>query len=69
VLCPVPCVQGYGPQAVTMLLEAGADPFHANMQGQSAIAMTANQVGHSSTLAMLCYAQGHCICATYVMLS
>jgi hypothetical protein len=48
-LCCVPCMQGYGPEAVTMLLEAGADPFRCNVQGLSAIAMTANQVCNRST--------------------
>lgn len=52
------CYQGYGPEAVKLLLAAGADPCTNNKQGLSALAMTANQVGHTQ----------HMNHTTYVML-
>lgn len=39
------CYQGYGPEAVKLLLDAGADPLQHNKQGLTALGMTANQVG------------------------
>lgn len=38
------CYQGYGPEAVKLLVAAGADPFRPNKQRLTPIAMTANQV-------------------------
>lgn len=38
------CYQGYGPEAVKLLLGAGADPMMSNKHGLTALGMTANQV-------------------------
>jgi hypothetical protein len=52
-VCPPPArvfLQGYGPEVVKLMLAAGADPLLPNVEGLTALTMTANQVGRGHVI-------------------
>lgn len=64
------CYQGYGPEAVKLLVAAGADPMMHNKTGLSALGMTANQVIVSLHFVLVAAAFGlncqtGCICRSW----
>ena len=48
------CYQGYGPEAVKLLLAAGADPLYPNLQKLTPLQMTANQVRYGVSVTLHC---------------